>query len=240
MPIALITGAGGIGSATARSLKARGWHVVMLGRDDSKNLASGADLSVIGDATSSDSLESAVDQTVNRFGRLDGLVHAVGSLVLKPVHLTKEEEFQETLRVNLVSAFRALKAALKPMQAQSAGSVVLVSSVAAMTGLPNHEAIAAAKGGVAAMAASAAATYASKGIRVNCVAPGLVRTPMTARIFASEASLNASRSLHPMGRTGEPEDIANLIAFLLSDESSWITGGHFPADGGMVNLRNSR
>jgi NAD(P)-dependent dehydrogenase (short-subunit alcohol dehydrogenase family) len=237
MPIALVTGAGGIGTAVIQTLRARGWQVAVLGRDAAKNQATGADLPLVGDATRAEDLQRAVDEVVVTCGRLDGLAHCVGSLLLKPGHLTRETEFEEMLRVNLTSAFLAAQAALKPMLQQGSGSIVLVSSVAALTGLPNHEAIAAAKGGVAALAASLAATYAAKGVRVNTVAPGLTRTPLTERIFRSEAALQASLALHPLGRAGTPEDVAGLVAFLLGSESSWMTGAHLPVDGGLSGLR---
>lgn len=237
MPIALVTGAGGIGSAVIQALRARGWQVAVLGRNDARNRATGADLALEGDATRTEDLQRAVGEVVATYGRLDGLAHCVGNLLLKPGHLTSEAEFDAVLEVNLGSAFRAAKAALNPMLQQGSGSIVLVSSVAALTGLPNHEAIAAAKGGVAALAASLAATYAAKGIRVNTVAPGLTRTPMTERIFRSEAALQASLALHPLGRAGAPQDVAGLVAFLLGPESEWMTGAHLPVDGGLTGLR---
>ncbi len=237
MPIALVTGAGGVGSAVIRTLRARGWQVAVLGRDVTRNQATGADLPLVGDATRTEDLQRAVGEVVATYGRLDGLAHCVGSLLLKPGHLTSDGDFDAVLDVNLGSAFRAARAALKPMLGQGTGSIVLVSSVAALTGLPNHEALAAAKGGVAALAASLAATYAAKGIRVNTVAPGLTRTPLTERIFRSEAALQASLALHPLGRAGTPEDVAALVAFLLGPESGWMTGTHLPVDGGLTGLR---
>ena len=117
------------------------------------------------------------------------------------------------------------------------GSIVLVSSAAARVGLPNQEAIAAAKAGVIGLTLSAAATYASRGVRVNCVAPGLVRTPLTARITANESSLKASIAMHALGRVGEPADVAGAIDWLLGPESSWVTGQVLGVDGGLATVR---
>jgi NAD(P)-dependent dehydrogenase (short-subunit alcohol dehydrogenase family) len=112
-----------------------------------------------------------------------------------------------------------------------------MSSAAARTGLPNHEAIAAAKAGVIGLARSAAATYASRGLRFNVVAPGLVRSEMSARITATPQGEEASRSMHPLGRLGEAGDIAPVVAWLLGDASSWVTGEVFGADGGLASVR---
>jgi NAD(P)-dependent dehydrogenase (short-subunit alcohol dehydrogenase family) len=112
----------------------------------------------------------------------------------------------------------------------------LVSSAAARLGLANHEAIAAAKAGVIGLTLSAAATYAPKRIRVNAVAPGLVRTPLTARITGSESALEASTSLHALGRIGEPDEVAGAIAWLLDPAQSWITGQVLGIDGGLATV----
>lgn len=111
------------------------------------------------------------------------------------------------------------------------------STMAARLGLVNHEAIAAAKAGVIGLTLSAAATYASKGIRVNAVAPGLVRTPLTARITSNEATLNASTAMHALGRVGEPEDVASAIAWLLDPAQAWVTG-QVIVGGGLAMLRS--
>jgi NAD(P)-dependent dehydrogenase (short-subunit alcohol dehydrogenase family) len=103
--------------------------------------------------------------------------------------------------------------------------------------LANHEAIAAAKAGVIGLTLSAAATYAARGIRVNCVAPGLVRTPMTARLTSNEATLKASTAMHPLGRIGEPSNIASAIQWLLDAEQSWVTGQVLGLDGGLASVR---
>jgi NAD(P)-dependent dehydrogenase (short-subunit alcohol dehydrogenase family) len=114
---------------------------------------------------------------------------------------------------------------------------VLCATAAARAGFANHEAIAAAKGGVMGLMLSAAATYAPRGIRVNCVAPGLVETPLTARITGNETALEASRAMHALGRIGHPEEVASAIAWLLDPENSWITGQTIGVDGGLGTLR---
>ena len=109
--------------------------------------------------------------------------------------------------------------------------------MAARAGLSNHEAIAAAKAGVIGLTLSAAATYARQHIRINCVAPGLVRSPLTRKLTESEAALKASTNMHPLGRIGEPSDVASALAWLLDPEQSWVTGQVLGVDGGLSSLR---
>ena len=113
------------------------------------------------------------------------------------------------------------------------GNIVLCSSAVASHGLPNHEAIAAAKAGIVGLAKSAAASYATQNIRVNCVAPGLTRTPMTEKITSSDVALAASVAMHPLKRVGEAEEVAAAIAFLMDPANSWITGQVLGVDGGL-------
>ena len=229
---------GAIGSALARRLAGRGARLVLGGRDAAA-LDALADetggLACPGDATAPEAAERAVALARERFGRLDGAANCVGSVLLKPAHLTRDDEFAAVLATNLWSAFHLVRAATKAMD--SGGSIVLVSTAAARTGLPNHEAIAAAKAGVEGLALSAAATYAPRRIRVNCVAPGLVRSQLTARITGSEPALKASLAMHALGRIGEPDDVASAMAWLLDPATSWVTGQVLGVDGGLGALK---
>ncbi|MDX1701136.1 MAG: SDR family oxidoreductase, partial [Melioribacteraceae bacterium] len=151
----------------------------------------------------------------------------------KPLHNTDEEKFRETIELNLMSPFLAIKSVIRKMMMQKSGSVVIVSSVAGSKGLMNHEAISAAKGGLEAMIRSAAVTYSKRGIRFNGVALGLVDTPLAKFLTENEISMKASVSMHPLGRIGEPSDVAEAILYLASEDSSWVTGSIIPIDGGM-------
>ena len=244
-PVHLILGAtGGIGSTLARQLAATGARLVLAARRADALEALGAELgatTVLTDATQPGDVDRAVATAVQTFGRLDGAANCVGSLLLRPAHLTSPDEFDDVLAVNLRSAFSLVRSATRAMmnnREPAGGSIVLVASAAARIGLANHEAIAAAKGGVISLTLSAAASYASKQVRVNCVAPGLVRTPLTTRITGNAAAEQASVAMHALGRLGEPADVANAIEFLLNPANSWITGQTLGVDGGLGTLRS--
>ncbi len=241
--VALIAGVtGAIGSDVARRLVCAGWQVAGYARNAEKLTALQTELpglhTVATDATQPDAVEAAVQSTVARFGRLDAYVHAVGSILIKPAHLTKLDEWRSVIDLNLNSAFYGVRAAVVPMQAQGGGSIVLISSAAAQAGLPAHEAIAAAKGGVNGLVLAAAASYANKGVRVNAVAPGLVDTPLSAALLGSEQARQLSERMHPLGRIGCAENIGSLIAWLLSREADWVTGQIWSVDGGLAHLRS--
>jgi NAD(P)-dependent dehydrogenase (short-subunit alcohol dehydrogenase family) len=237
--VVLITGgAGGIGRTLAKILIDRGDFVILFGRTESSLIAltqelGSNSLAVAGDARKPEDVPRAVEQGVAAFGKLNGLVHCVGSIQLKPLHLTTPEEFASTIEINLTTAFLASRAVIEPFRRAGGGSVVLVSSVAASQGLNNHESIAAAKAGIEGLVRSAAMTYARQGIRFNAVAPGLTDTLLAAPILRTEAARAFSSAMHPLGRIGRPEDVACVMAFLLGQESTWITGQIWGIDGGL-------
>ncbi|MEP7118545.1 MAG: SDR family oxidoreductase, partial [Acidobacteriota bacterium] len=223
-----------VGSRVAQMLSARGARLVLAGRDAAALAPLATSIGgqiVTADAANFADLERCVAEAVNTTGRIDGIVNCAGSILLKPAHLTSAQELQDVLAANLVSAFATVRAAASAMR-QAGGSVVLISSAAAAIGLPNHEAIAAAKAGVAGLTRSAAATYAPYGIRVNAVAPGLVDTPMSQAITANELARKASVAMHPLGRLGTADDIAEAICWLLTPLSAWVTGQVIGVDGG--------
>lgn len=235
----VIGASGGIGSALSRRLAARGSAVLVAGRNRDKierlALEIGAQACVV-DATQPSEVELCMSRAVESYGKVDGIAHCVGSVLLKPAHITTDAEWELTIATNLSSAFNVLRAGSRAMMA-TGGSIVLVSSAAARIGIANHEAIAAAKGGIIGLTMSAAASYGAKNIRVNCVAPGMVRTPATLRLTSSEKALKTSTAMHALGRVGEPDDVASMIEWLLDPDNAWVTGQVFGVDGGLGTLR---
>jgi NAD(P)-dependent dehydrogenase (short-subunit alcohol dehydrogenase family) len=237
---ALIIGAtGGIGGELTRRLSAAG-HSLFVSARNAARLAGFADSLGLphsaGDVTASAEVDRVFAEALSRLGRIDAVALCVGSILLKPAHQTTDAEWQDTLQLNLSAAFFVTRAAARAMNA-TGGSVALVSTCAARVGLPNHEAIAAAKAGVEGLVRSAAATYAPRNIRFNAVAPGLVDTPLSARITSNELALKASRAMHPLGRIGTPGHVASALAWLLDPAQDWVTGQVIGVDGGLATVR---
>lgn len=247
LPAYVVVGAaGGIGSALCRMLAARGSRLFLVGQTAGKLEALAAELRGLradgeyairaADATVSAEIDACFAEATSRFGALTGVTNLVGSFLFKPAHLTTDAEFEQTLQLNSYCAFYTVRAAAKAMM-ETGGSIVLASTVAARIGLANHEAIAAAKGAVNGLVLSAAATYAARNIRVNAVAPGLVKTPLTAKLTSSEMALKTSTAMHPLGRVGEPDDVAAAIAWLLDPATTWVTGQILGIDGGLSTVK---
>ena len=212
--ILIIGGGSDIAQQLANKLTQNDYTVTMLVRNNEsldEQVASKVTV-VNGDALSSEDLTSAIEVAKQQGdGKISGMAHLVGSVLIRPPHAVKLEAFEEVIQTNLVSAFMALSMTCKALLKSGGGRVVFTSSVAASLGLINHEAIAAAKGGIESMVRSAAATYAQRKIRVNAVAPGLTDTKLSAPITRSEAMLESAVSVIPMKRINQPDEIAETI-----------------------------
>jgi NAD(P)-dependent dehydrogenase (short-subunit alcohol dehydrogenase family) len=235
----ILGGSGGIGSAVARGLVSGGHRVFLAGRNATGVAALADELGMpwaTVEGTDPDAVDACADAAAGELGGLTGITCCVGSLLLKPAHLTSTAEWRSTLSANLDSGFGCVRAAGRLMRTEG-GSVVLVSSAAARVGLANHEAIAAAKAGIVGLVLAAAATYAKQRIRFNAVAPGLTRTPLTKGLVASELAEKASVGMHPLGRLGEPEDVARAIQWLLDPLQGFVTAQVIGVDGGLADVR---
>ncbi|MBX3074547.1 SDR family oxidoreductase [Candidatus Obscuribacterales bacterium] len=232
-------GTGGIGSAVAKHLVSIGYTVVITGRNKTSLEQCIRDMGVDGhqvDVAEQGSIDACISQTFEKYGRVDGVVNCIGSLLLKPAHLITDQEWHSVIDMNLTSSFKIVRAAAGAMM-RGGGSIVLLSSAAATVGLASHEAISAAKAGIEGLAVAAAASYARRNIRVNCVAPGLIETKLTRHLLSTESARRSSDDMHALGRVGSPEYVASAITWLLSEENSWVTGQTFRIDGGLSNLR---
>ncbi|MDG1893801.1 MAG: SDR family oxidoreductase [Fuerstiella sp.] len=234
----ILGGTGSIGSAVVRQFSAAGTNVVVGARDMEKAEGLSEEVSCDVHKVEADdpaSIEACVKAAAEEYGEITGVANCMGSVLLKPAHLTSDAEWHHTISTNLTSSFSLVRAAAKVMR-KSGGSIVLVSSAAAQIGLSNHEAIAAAKAGIIGLTLSAAATYSNRGIRVNAVAPGLVKSEMTRKLWETEEAAAMSAEMHAMGRVGEPEDVARAIAWLLDPNNSWVTGQTIGVDGGLGSV----
>lgn len=231
--ILVVGGSSGIGLALVKMLASGGARVYNASRTSSDEWPDGL-LHIPLDVLSNTDLI-----TEHLPEQLHGLVYAVGSINLKPFSRYTEEDFIRDYRLNVIGAARIIQLAYRSLRNSGSSSIVLLSSVAAKTGMPYHASISASKAGVEGLALSLAAEFASQNIRVNVIAPSLTDTPLAGNLLNTPEKLEASAKRHPLGRIGKPEDIASAIAFLLSENSSWMSGQIIGIDGGMGNLKTS-
>lgn len=227
----LIVGASsGIGQATAQLIQAAGATVFTAGRRQPEGVQS---THLTWDATQPDESDLSALPTT-----LHGLVYAPGSIRLAPFGRLTPDHFQEDFALNVLGAIAILKTVLPALIQSKSASVVLFSTVAAQLGFGLHSSVSVSKSAVEGLTKSLAAEYAPYGIRFNAVAPSLTNTPLAQSAgLVAPNRLEAAGKRHPLGRVGMPQDIAGMVAFLLSDESGWITGQILGVDGGMSTLK---
>lgn len=177
--------------------------------------------------------ESAPDLSLET---IDGFAYCPGTINLKPFHGLKLEDFQMDFEVNVKGAIKTLQPIVKQLKKQGNASIVFFSTVAVQQGMPFHSSVAASKGALEGLTRSLAAELAPH-VRVNCIAPSVTDTPLASRILSSEEKKEASGKRHALNRVGSADEVARLAAFLLSDESGWMTGQIIGLDGGMSAIR---
>jgi NAD(P)-dependent dehydrogenase (short-subunit alcohol dehydrogenase family) len=245
--VAVVTGgASGIGRATARALAAEGARVAIADVDEDGGARVAAQLRDAGgevffrrtDVRSLADLEAVVGEAVDRHGRLDVLVNNAAVPVAGAAGEMAEADWARVVDVNLSGVWRGMRAAIPRMLAQGGGCIVNLSSVQAHVGFLGWAGYAASKGGVEALTRQAAVEYARLGIRVNAIVPGTIMTEMNEGIMRDapdgDAVMAGWVAMHPMGRIGQPEEVAAAIVFLASEEASFITGEVLRVDGGLV------
>src|SRR5258708_6643196 len=236
--VALVAGAAsGIGRASARGLAAAGAHVVCADVNDTQPVAAETGGEAIAlDITDEAAVANTVRAIRDKHGRIDVLVSTPAVNVRKPLLNYSSDEFDKVIRLNLKGTFLIAQAVGKVMQEQKAGSMILLSSIRSVTVEPGQGAYAATKAGIVQMARELAAELGPAGVRVNCIAPGVVETPLTAPIKNNPDWYNAYSARNALGRWASADEMAGPVVFLASDASSYVTGAVLFVDGGWTAI----
>lgn len=242
--IGIVTGAGsGIGRACAIALAKEGAQVVLVGRRKERIEAVAHEIGkrafpIPGDVTKTNEINRVLDQTVSRFGPLNFLLNNAGILQIGNAEQISEDQWDRVFNVNVRAVWLFSRAALPHMRSAGGGSIVNVASTLGLVGARNRAAYAASKGAVVLLTKSMAVDHGHENIRVNAVCPSFVESELTAAVMAKAGDATAARrertAAHPIGRLGQPEDVAGIAVYLVSDESSWVTGAVLPVDGGYL------
>ena len=224
---------GSIGSSLAEQLKNSGNNIHLVGRNESELSSVSEKLGC--SHTVADVLEDGfIEKVKSDISEIKGLAYCVGSIDLKPLRMVNEQDFQKCMKLNLYSAVEAIKGFQESLK-KNKGSIVLFSSVAAQRGFTNHTIIASAKAAVEGLTVSLSAEFAPN-IRVNCVAPSLTKSKIAEPMLKNTAIAEGIAKAHPLKRLGEGKDSAALAKFLLTEDSSWVTGQIIAVDGGRSKL----
>lgn len=241
--VAIITGAGsGIGKAIALEMAKNGAVIIATGhhikpcQETVKEIekTGGKAAAMKCDVTKEKEVREVFRKTARKFKKIDILVNNAGVLVMKPLTETSEEEWQKVMNVNLKGIFLCARAAAKHMSKKKSGVILSIASIAGQVGFPNLSAYCASKGGIVNATREFALELAPYGIRVNAIAPAVIRTDMTKDMLSDKKQKKALKSTTPLGRIGEVEEVARPAVFLCSDDASYITGHTLNIDGGWL------
>jgi NAD(P)-dependent dehydrogenase (short-subunit alcohol dehydrogenase family) len=227
----LVIGASsGIGFSIAEKLVAEGAEVFSTSRYISKNFP--------GNKIQLDVLSELDDFSLQLPDRLHGVVYCPGTINLKPFARMTDQDFLNDFNLNVLGAVKVIRQVVSKLKKAESSSIILFSTIATKTGMNFHSSVGVSKSAVEGLSISLAAEYANSGIRVNTIAPSLTDTPLAANLLSTPEKRELSAKRHPLGRVGEANDISSAALFLLSEESSWITGQVLHIDGGLSSLRS--
>ena len=241
--VAIVTGASrGIGEAIAKQLSSCGAKIILIARNSDQLVAvketiisnGGIAESIAGDVSNLNSFSEVVTNTIDKWGRIDILVNNAGIARDNIIMRMKEDDWDSVMNINLKGCFNGIKSVARPMIKNKAGRIINITSVIGQIGNAGQSNYAASKAGIMGLTKSMAKELGSRNITVNAVAPGYITTDMTNEL--NDEVKEQMKSSIPLGRLGTPDDVANLVCFLASDEAGYITGQTFNVDGGMVMI----